>query len=74
MGINPEIVKKSLDPMENVRLLTVTGGPAPGVMRDMISRRRRELEKDRAGIAGLQKNIADATRRLLKAAEELAKA
>ena len=38
----------------------------------MIARRERDLERDRAEIESVQENIADATHRLLDAAEALA--
>ena len=74
LGINPEIIRKALDPMENIRLRTVTGGPAPTVVRDMVSRRRGQLERDCAGIAASRARIADATKRLLEAAQRVANA
>ena len=74
LGIKPEIIRQALDPMENVRLRTVTGGPAPAVVRDMVSRRRGQLERDCAGIAASRASIADATKRLLEAAQRVAKA
>jgi argininosuccinate lyase len=72
LGIAPDVIRKALDPVENVRLRTVTGGPAPAVMREMIARRNGALERDCAEVSALQRRIDDATDRLLAAAEKLA--
>jgi argininosuccinate lyase len=72
LGIDSEIIKKSLDPTENIRLRTVTGGPAPDAVHEMLNRRLRQLEDDRDGIAAVRKQIDDATNRLLGAAKHLA--
>jgi len=74
LGIDAEIIRKALDPMENVRLRTVTGGPAPAIVRDMVSRRQGQLERDRSGTAALRARIVDATTRLLDEAQRVANA
>jgi argininosuccinate lyase len=72
LGITPEIVRKSLDPMENVRLRTVAGGPAPRTVQDMVRRRRMRLIYDINAVAYVRKRVAAATRRLLAEAEKVA--
>jgi argininosuccinate lyase len=72
LGIPHDAVRKALDPVENLRLRTVTGGPAPAVMREMIERREAELGRDSAEVRALEENVADATQRLLNAAGKLA--
>ncbi len=74
LGIDAEILRKALDPMENIQLRTATGGPAPAVVRDMVRRRQGQLEHDRAGIAALRARIVDATNRLLDEAHRVADA
>jgi len=72
LGIAADVIKKALAPMENLRLRTVTGGPAPDVVREMVSRRRRHLTDDCVVLAGMRNDIADATNRLLIQAQQLA--
>lgn len=72
LGIDTDIIKKSLEPMENLRLRTVIGGPAPNLVREMVSRRRRHLAEDYAVVAGVRKDIDEATSRLLDMAQHLA--
>jgi len=72
LGITPEIVRKSLDPMENMRLRTVAGGPAPVTVRDMVRRRRTRLMQDVNAVAGVTQRVADATARLLAESEKAA--
>lgn len=71
LGIDANIVQKSLEPMENLRLRTVTGGPAPDLVREMIGRRNSRLAQDRAQVTGLRADIETATDRLLHTARQI---
>ena len=71
LGISEEIVSKALDPAENLRSRTVTGGPAPARMAEMIARRNTVLEDDLAGIADIRRRIADADKTLMKEARRI---
>jgi len=70
LGINPDVVRKALDPAENIKLRTVVGGPAH--VREMADRRTRALEADRSAIATVRNRIGDATQRLNAAAQRIA--
>lgn len=72
LGIDANIVQKSLEPMENLRLRTVTGGPAPDLVREMIDRRTLALAQDRAQITGIRANIEASTSHLIHAARKIA--
>lgn len=65
LGIEPEIIRRSLDPMENLKLRTITGGPAPQAVRAMQQARRARLALDEQSVAEVRARAADATRRLL---------
>ena len=60
LGIAEIEVRKALDPAENIRTRTATGGPAPERMGDMIARRRAVLAEDRERIAAVRRRIAEA--------------
>jgi argininosuccinate lyase len=47
LGVSAEAVRAALDPTENVRRRTVTGGPAPENMRSMLAEREANLARDR---------------------------
>lgn len=51
LGISPEAVHQALDPMLNVQVHTVTGGPAPANVRKMVALRQEQL---RASLIDLQ--------------------
>lgn len=72
LGIDADIVRRSLDPMENVRLRTVTGGPAPQAVRRMRQTRREALARDGEALAAVRAGIAAATQCLLAAAQAAA--
>lgn len=46
LEISADAVRAALDPSENVRRRTVTGGPAPGNMRRMLAEREANLTRD----------------------------
>ncbi len=51
LGITPEALAGALDPAENVRRRTVTGGPAPANMTVMLDDRVAKLRADTASVA-----------------------
>lgn len=53
LQVHPDRVREALDPAENVRLRTVTGGPAPENVRQAVAKRRRELSDSRADLAAV---------------------
>ena len=59
--------------MQNIRSRTITGGPAPATVLNMVSRRTLRLGKDMDAIAAIQMRVTDATKRLLAAADALVK-
>jgi argininosuccinate lyase len=72
LAIGEEIVRKALDPAENLKSRTATGGPAPERMREMIGRRKATFGEDKTRIAGIRKRIADADSELDAAARKVA--
>lgn len=46
LGIPQSSVETALDPAENLKTRTVTGGPAPERMAEMLARRKAELDHD----------------------------
>lgn len=60
LGIDAEVVRKALDPAENLKTRTVTGGPAPERMAEMLVARRATLQKDIQAIDRVRQRIADA--------------
>ncbi|MCP8939979.1 argininosuccinate lyase [Alsobacter sp. SYSU M60028] len=65
LGIDPQIVRQALDPAENLKLRTVTGGPAPDTVADMLARRREALAADEGDVASVRAHIAAADAALL---------
>lgn len=72
LAIGEEIVRKALDPAENLKSRTVTGGPAPERMREMIGGRKATFGEDKTRIAGIRQRIADADSELDAAARKVA--
>lgn len=64
LGLSEAVVREALDPMENIRLRTVTGGPAPQRMEEMVARRRSILEADEARVRATNERVARADERL----------
>jgi argininosuccinate lyase len=71
LGIAEEAVSKALNPAENLKSRTVTGGPAPVRMAEMIARRTASLNDDLAGIADIRRRIADADKTLMDQAHQI---
>jgi argininosuccinate lyase len=64
LGISDAVVRNALDPMENIRLRTVAGGPAPVRMQEMVSGRITALERDEGSVRTTLQRIARADERL----------
>jgi len=60
LGIAEDEVRKALDPAENLKTRTVTGGPAPERMAEMLARRHASLAADREAIEATKRRIAAA--------------
>jgi len=71
LGLDDETVKKALDPVENVRIRDITGGPAPVEVRRMIEARKDVLARDRDRLGQRQRRLAEATERLQSAVEAI---
>ena len=64
LGIADAVVRNALDPMANIRLRTIVGGPAPVRMQEMVSARIAALERDEGGVRTTLQRIARADERL----------
>jgi len=70
LGLDDLKLREALDPMENLRIRTVTGGPAPVRMAEMLARRRAGLSADAVALDGVRKRIADADATLAAAVRQ----
>jgi argininosuccinate lyase len=64
LGLDAQIIRKALDPVENVRIRSIIGGPAPDEVRRMIDVRKAMMAQE-------QDRLEERRRRLARAAEEL---
>lgn len=64
LGLSEAVVRNALDPMENLRLRTITGGPAPLRMQEMVGRRGGALDADEAKLRRVRERVASADERL----------
>jgi argininosuccinate lyase len=64
------VVRKALDPAENLKTRDVTGGPAPVRMAEMLDRREATLARDLSAIAAITQRIADADTELERLTRE----
>jgi argininosuccinate lyase len=64
LGIPESKVRTALDPAENLKTRTVTGGPAPERMADMLTRRKASLDHDAGETDRILRRIADADTQL----------
>ena len=71
LGIPESKVRTALDPAENLKTRTVTGGPAPERMADMLARRKTGLEHDAGETEQVLHRIADADTQLEAQARQL---
>ncbi len=72
LGVSPEALHDALDPAENIRRRTVTGGTAPAEMRRMIAAGRERLATDRARLEADQGQVKEARARLFAEARAAA--
>lgn len=72
LNIDAQVVEQSLSPQSNIQLRTVTGGPAPGNMADMIAQRKKALEMDVSALASLRATLAQTNSQLLEMANAAA--
>jgi argininosuccinate lyase len=70
LGLDDLKLREALDPAENLRIRTVTGGPAPVRMAEMLARRRAELSRDAEALAEIRQRIADADAALAAAVRQ----
>jgi argininosuccinate lyase len=70
LGIAESVVRKALDPAENLKTRDVTGGPAPVRMAEMLDRREATLARDVSAIAAITQRIADADTELERLTRE----
>ena len=67
LGLSEQVVSEALDPLANIRVRTVTGGPAPRLVRQGVTARRKVLGADRAAMRRTQRRIDGAEEKLLDA-------
>lgn len=60
LGISADAVRRALDPAENLKTRTVTGGPAESEIHRMLGARRITLQKDVEQVARTEARIATA--------------
>jgi argininosuccinate lyase len=71
LGLDKEMVKKALDPVENVRIRDVVGGPAPIEVRRMIEARKDVLARDKDRLQQRKRKLAEAAESLQSAVEAI---
>ena len=71
LSLRPEAIRGALDPEQNLRERTVTGGPAPDMVRAMIDRREAALAADGSGLAAVAARWDAGTAELLAEVERL---
>jgi argininosuccinate lyase len=71
LGLDEETVKKALDPVENVRIRDVVGGPAPIEVRRMIDARKGVLARDKDCLEQRKRKLVEAAESLQTAVEAI---
>jgi len=71
LGLDEDTVRRALDPVENVRIRDVIGGPAPGEVRRMIEARKGVIARDKEQLDRRKRSLAAAAGRLQVAAKTL---
>jgi len=64
LGLDEQIIRKALDPYENVRVRSVIGGPAPDEVRRMIDARNAVLAEDQDRLEHRRRQLAQAAQGL----------
>ena len=72
LGVAHDAIRKALDPVENIRIRTVTGGPAPSELRRMLADRQSSLAEERRRLASERERLAGCEQRLIAVAREFA--
>jgi argininosuccinate lyase len=60
LGLDEQLIQKALDPLENVRIRSLPGGPAPDEVRRMIEVRNAMLAQDHEHLEQRQRRLAQA--------------
>lgn len=69
LTLNPDRVREALDPAENVRVRSVTGGPAPDNVHRLAAQRQQALAADVAEVAAVKERVSRAYARLVQDAK-----
>lgn len=64
VSISDEVLRKVLDPIENVKIRLVTGGPSPKEVTRMIKERWKTLKKDNEWILSRKESLKSADERM----------
>lgn len=71
LGVSPEALGRALDPRENIRLRTVTGGPAPAELDRMLSQRQARLAEEQDELARERQRLDQCQQHLVAEARNL---
>jgi argininosuccinate lyase len=71
LGLDAEMVRRALDPVENVRIRAIVGGPAPIEVRRMLEARKGILTQDRERLAKRKRRLAEAAAGLQRAVDAI---
>jgi argininosuccinate lyase len=71
MKIDPESIRKALDPWENIEMRCLPGGPASKEVTRMLDDREKTLHSKRAYLSNRQSQIANAYHHLHRRVEEM---
>lgn len=69
LGVSRDAILEALNPVENIRRRTVTGGPAPSELRRMLSQRQAQLIEDRNRLTSERERLAECQRQVLAEAK-----
>jgi argininosuccinate lyase len=72
LGVRHDAIFRALDPVENIRNRTVTGGPAPSELRRMLADRRTHLIDERDRLISERERLAGCEQRLVAEARAFA--
>lgn len=73
LGLGAKAVREALDPAFNIRTRTVTGGPAPRLVKTMAAARRKALSADRTSLRRVQNRVDKAEAALTAEAKAFVK-
>lgn len=72
LGVRHNAILKALDPVENIRCRTVTGGPASSELRRMLADRQSQLAVERNRLISERERLAGCERKLVADAKAFA--